>query len=134
MPLFWRVRERDAGVCFMSIFNVTPAKEAALKERMATCGLREEDLSESFVHGGGPGGQKVNKSATAVLLTHEPTGLSVKAQTARSQALNRFYARRRLCALMEAQLLGKKSPEALRREKIKKQKARRKRRRTAPDA
>lgn len=117
----------------MSIFGVTPGKEAELRARMATCGLREEDITEAFVHGGGPGGQKVNKSATAVMATHKPTGLSARAHTARSQALNRFYARRRLCELMEARTLGKESPEGIRRAKIRKQKARRKRRRSAPD-
>ncbi len=114
----------------MSIFGVTPGKEAELRARMADCDLREADLDESYVHGGGPGGQKVNKSATAVSLTHRPTGVTVKTQAARSQALNRFYARRRLCELMEARTLGKQSPEEQRREKIRKQKARRKRRRT----
>ena len=112
----------------MSIFGVTPKKEQELLARMTACGLREEDMEESFVHGGGPGGQKVNKSATAVALHHKLSGLTVKTQTARSQALNRFYARRRLCELIEALTMGHESPEAQRREKIKKQKARRKRR------
>ena len=112
----------------MSRFGVTPDKERELLARMERCAIREEDLDESFVRGGGPGGQKINKSATCVALKHTPTGLSVKAQSARSQALNRFYARRRLCVLMEERLLGKASPEALRQEAVRKQKARRKRR------
>ncbi|HDP35736.1 MAG TPA: peptide chain release factor-like protein [Candidatus Hydrogenedentes bacterium] len=112
----------------MSIFGVTQGKEQELLERMAKCGIREEDLDETFVRSGGPGGQKVNKSATAVSLTHRPSGLTVKTQSARSQALNRFHARRRLCELMEERVLGNAGPAALRREKIRKQKARRKRR------
>lgn len=112
----------------MSIFSVTPKKEQELRERMAACGLREEDIEESFVRGGGPGGQKVNKSATTVALFHKPSGLTVKTQMARSQSLNRFYARRRLCELLETAIMGSASPEAKKREKIKKQKARRKRR------
>lgn len=95
---------------------------------MVACGLCEEDMEESFVRGSGPGGQKVNKSATAVALFHKPSGLSVKTQIARSQSLNRFYARRRLCELLESLTLGKGSPEAQKQEKVKKQKARRKRR------
>ena len=112
----------------MPSFGVTPRKEAELLKRMDACGLRETDLDERFVTSGGPGGQKVNRSATCVYLKHLPTGLEVKMQKARSQALNRFYARRRLCELLEARALGDNSPEALKREKIRKQKARRGRR------
>ncbi|NIA12961.1 MAG: peptide chain release factor-like protein [Nitrospiraceae bacterium] len=112
----------------MPSFGVTPQKEAELRARMERCGVREEDLDERFVRSGGPGGQKVNRSATCVQLKHAPTGLEVKMQKARSQGLNRFYARRRLCELIEAQTLGEASPEAKRREKIRKQKARRRRR------
>ena len=117
----------------MPNFGVSPQKEAKLLRRMAACDLREADLEESFIRGSGSGGQKINKTASCVQLTHHPTGLEVKVQEARSQALNRFFARRRLCELLEARLLGKKSPEALRQEKIRKQKKRRKRRRAAED-
>lgn len=36
--------------------------------------LNEEDLEESFVRGSGPGGQSVNKTASACMLRHTPTG------------------------------------------------------------
>lgn len=109
-------------------FGVTPKKEAELHARMEACGLREEDIEERFVRSGGPGGQKVNRSATCVYLKHVPTALEVKMQKARSQSLNRFYARRRLCELLEAASLGQQSPEALKRDRVRKQKQRRKRR------
>jgi protein subunit release factor B len=109
-------------------FGVTPQKEAELLRRMAACDLKESDFEEHFVASGGPGGQKVNRTATCVQLHHKPSGLDVKMQQARSQALNRFYARRRLCELIEAAQLGAASPESLRQEKIRKQKSRRKRR------
>ncbi|HOZ49511.1 MAG TPA: peptide chain release factor-like protein [Candidatus Hydrogenedentes bacterium] len=115
----------------MPDFGVTPEKRRELLERMAACGLREEDLDERFVSSGGPGGQKVNRSATCVQLCHRPTGMDVKMQRARSQALNRFYARRRLCELLENRALGADSPEAKARAKARKQKARRKRRNQA---
>jgi len=95
---------------------------------MVASDVREADLEERFVTSGGPGGQNVNKTATCVVLRHVPTGIEVKMQKARSQSLNRFYARRRLCELIEAQRLGEKSPQALEREKVRRQKARRKRR------
>jgi protein subunit release factor B len=95
---------------------------------MAACGLEESDLEEQFIRSGGPGGQHVNRSATCVYVKHGPTGLEVKMQESRSQGLNRFYARRRLCELIEARELGEASPEAKAREKARKRKANRRRR------
>lgn len=95
---------------------------------MVACGLREADLEESFIKAGGPGGQHVNKTQTGVLLVHRPSGTEVKMTKERSQALNRFFARRRLCELLEARLLGGDSPEARRLAKLRKQKDRRRRR------
>ena len=118
----------------MLSFGVTSAKEAELRTRMESCGVREADLEERFVSSGGPGGQKVNRSATCVYLRHVPTGLDVKMQQARSQALNRFFARRRLCELLEARLLGAKSPAARKSEKLRKQKERRRRRAKGKEA
>ncbi len=112
----------------MPDFGVTAKKEAELRRRMDACGVREEHLQEKFIRGTGPGGQKVNRSATCVQLTHVPSGTEVKMHQARSQALNRFYARRRLCELLEAQQPGAASPEEKKRAKIRKQKARRRRR------
>lgn len=112
----------------MPSFGVTEKKQNELLARMQACGLAESDLDEQFVRSGGPGGQKVNRTATCVQLKHKPTGLEVKMQKARSQALNRFYARRRMCELIENDTLGAASPEALKRERVRKQKARRQRR------
>jgi len=76
----------------------------------------------------GTGGQKVNKSSTCVHLRHICSGFSVKVQKSRSQGLNRYYARKQMCELLENKLPGKESPEAKRKEKIRKQKDRRRRR------
>ena len=114
----------------MSRFGVTPQKEAELERRMEACGLSEADLEESFVRSGGAGGQHVNKTATCVMLRHRPSGMEVKMQKARSQSLNRFYARRRLCELLEARTLGSDSPAAREAARIRKQKDRRRRKRT----
>ena len=109
-------------------FGVTRKKQEELEARMAALGLREQDLDEKFVRSSGPGGQRVNKTASCVYLKHVPTGLEVKMQQERQQRLNRYYARKRLCELMEEETLGKRSPAALKAEKIRKQKQRRKRR------
>ena len=109
-------------------FGVTEQKQAELSRRMQACGLQEPDIEETFVRSRGAGGQHVDKTSTCVHLKHLPTGLTVKVQKSRSQSLNRFYARRQLCELLENSQLGKDSPEAKRIEKIRKQKDRRKRR------
>ena len=109
-------------------FGVTEQKAAELQRRMDACGLREQDLQESFVRSTGPGGQHVNKTSTCAVLTHVPTGITVKVQDSRSQALNRYHARKRLCEALEARLLGKESPQAQRIARLRKQKDRRRRR------
>jgi protein subunit release factor B len=110
-------------------FGVSDQKIEELKLRMQKCDLLDKDIQETFVRSGGKGGQKVNKTSTCVQLKHLPTGLAVKVQKSRSQALNRFYARRRLCELLENRLLGKDSPKAKKISRIRKQKDRRARRR-----
>jgi peptide chain release factor len=109
-------------------FPVSPAKNQALKNKMSALGIREEDLIEEFIRGSGPGGQKINKTSVAVLLRHPATGLQVRTQRGRSQALNRYYARLSLVEKLEARTLGKASAEQQAREKIRRQKRRRSRR------
>ena len=95
---------------------------------MKELGLKDTDISESFILGSGKGGQKQNKTHNCVQLKHIPTGLMVTCQQRRERELNRFLARRQLCELIESQTSDKKTPKALKIEKIKKQKKRRKRR------
>jgi len=107
---------------------VSPRKEASLAERMRKLGVRADDIEESFVRSGGAGGQKVNKTSSCVVLMHHPTGFQVKCQTERSQALNRFLARRLLLDKIERAERGVATLEQARVEKIRRQKRRRSRR------
>jgi len=95
---------------------------------MSALGIREEDLTEKFIHGSGRGGQKQNKTANCVYLKHEPTGIEVKVQQSRSRELNRFLARRILCEKIEEQREGVMSAREKKQYKIRKQKERRGRR------
>src|SRR3989339_1819954 len=104
---------------------VSQEKETALRQRMERLGVREEDFRETFIRSSGPGGQKVNKTTTCVFLVHLPTGLSVKCQQERSQALNRFLARRILLDRIERLQTGLVSAERMRTAKIRRQKRRR---------
>lgn len=113
----------------MPAFPVRVEKQKALEDRFRLLGIREADLKETFVRSSGPGGQKTNKSATCVLILHVPTGVQVKCQEDRSQAMNRFLARRILADRIEAFKTGKVPAEIAERNRIRKNKARGKRRR-----
>src|SRR5688572_33465183 len=112
----------------MSAFALSAEKVAQVEQRMRTLGVRESDLEESFVRSGGAGGQKVNKSSSCVMLLHRPTGLRVKCQTTRHQALNRLLARRLLLDKIERAQKGYVQAEQAAIEKIRRQKRKRSRR------
>jgi protein subunit release factor B len=109
-------------------FPVTELKSKSLYNRMSSNSIFEEDIQETFVHSGGPGGQKVNKSATAVCIKHITSGVLVKCQKTRSQGLNRYYARKQLCEIIERQSGETTNIYSEKAAKKRKQKKRRKRR------
>ncbi|CDI98037.1 mitochondrial polypeptide chain release factor [Echinococcus multilocularis] len=77
--------------------------------------LNDLDLEETFIHGWGPGGQAINKTANCVRLKHLPTGIYVKCQDSRDLQVNRLIARRRLEERLDEILNGESSASAVRR-------------------
>ncbi len=108
--------------------SISPEKWKSLELHMKKLGIIEKDLEESFVRSGGAGGQKVNKASSCVYLKHIPTELEVKCQVSRSQADNRYFARRILCEKFEMQVLKVKTQKNYEAYRIARQKKRRSRR------
>jgi peptide chain release factor 2 len=76
-------------------------------EGMADVDIKEEDLRIDIYHSAGHGGQNVQKVATAVRITHIPTGIVVTCQNERSQGRNKESALR----VLEARLLERELEE-----------------------
>lgn len=99
----------------------------------------EEETFKRYLKGSGPGGQKINKTSSAVQLTHLPTGIVVKSQATRSRTQNESIARRILAEKVEVLEKGPESRVEKKRQKVslKKQssakKSRRKYRRLAEE-
>jgi peptide chain release factor 2 len=74
--------------------------------------MPEEDLDiMAFVRASGPGGQNVNKVASAVRITHKPTGITVTCSVERSQQQNRRLALSILKSKIEALEQAKRDDE-----------------------
>ena len=107
---------------------ISPEKIEAIRKLMEEASVYEDDLEESFILGGGPGGQKTNKTSSVVRLFHEPSGVAVKVGASRSREDNRWLARRMLAETILDNEHKRKSAARQKAEKIRRQKRRRSRR------
>ena len=107
---------------------ISSEKIEAIRKLMAEASVYGDDLEESFILGGGPGGQKTNKTSSVVRLSHEPSGVAVKVGESRSREDNRWLARRMLAETILANEHKRKSAARQKAEKIRRQKRRRSRR------
>jgi len=80
------------------------ASSSYIQSRLRALGVPVSDVEERFVRGGGPGGQKINKTSSTVWLRHRPTGIEVRCQAERSQAANRELAWTELCDRLDARV------------------------------
>ncbi len=74
----------------------------------------DKDVREDVYRSGGAGGQHVNKTSSAVRLTHLPTGAVVACQNERSQHQNRALARKMLMAKLYRMEEAKRNTELAR--------------------
>ena len=102
--------------------TLTDAKYQAILQRLKALGINLSDIEEHFVRGSSKGGQKINKTASAVQLRHLPTGTVVKYQKHRERPMNRILALRELLERLDP------DQKSTRTAAIRKQKARRHRR------
>ncbi len=106
---------------------INPKNLQKQQDKLQRLGLKKEDLEEKFILSSGPGGQKTNKTSSAVYLKHLPTGIQVKASADRSREINRYLAREKLIEAFQNQVLNLKTKKQKQLAKKKKQKKRRRR-------
>ena len=112
MRMYVRWAERKGFT--VSILDLMPGEEAGIKSVTIEIDLREEDIKMDVFRASGAGGQHVNKTSSAVRLTHVPTGTVVSCQQERSQFKNRDVAMKMLrAALYQLKLEEQQAASAL---------------------
>jgi peptide chain release factor len=109
---------------------VTPQKREALRLKLRQLGVDLAAVDEQAIRASGPGGQKVNKTSSGVLLRHQlgTELVIVKWTRERHHALNRFLALRELSEEIELRVSPGTSARLRDAARLRKQKDRRRRR------
>ena len=107
---------------------VTARKLDELRARIERLKIDLGQVDEQFIRAPGPGGQKVNKTSSGVLLRYPPLELVVKWTRERSRALNRFLALRELVDEIEVRVSPATSKRLNEQERSRQRKRRKKRR------
>lgn len=113
--------------CFAEKNEASMDLPTQIERRLAALGVTPGAVTERFVRGSGPGGQKINKTSSTVVLRHGPTGVEVRCQAERSQAVNRERAWVELCERLERRRAAARAEARSEREA-----ARRRRRQKSP--
>ena len=98
-----------------------------MQHKLSELGCLESELKEEFIRASSKGGQKTNKTSSAVRLLYLKDTKQFVSERFRSQDQNRYEARKKLLYYLEEKYLGKKAPQLVMANKKKKQKARRRR-------
>lgn len=96
----------------------TTCKTNAANQLPRRPSLADKDIQYTFIAGGGPGGQKINRTKSKAQLTHLPTGIVVTSQATRSGSQNYKIARQKLAEKIEYLEKGDESRLAKKHEKL----------------
>ena len=88
-----------------------------IEQRLIALGIAPAEVEERFVRGRGPGGQKINKVSSTVVLRHRSSGIEVRRQEERSQSANRRLAWEGLVEKLERRRITRRAAQLAAREK-----------------
>ncbi|EGD84943.1 hypothetical protein H112_08663 [Trichophyton rubrum D6] len=114
----WRLIQYPGHVRFFQASPLSLAKQMPPRPT-----IDDSEITGTYLKGSGPGGQKINKTSSAVQLIHIPTNTVVKCQATRSQSQNRKIAKRILAEKIELLEKGEQSRAAILNNVKKKRKA-----------
>ncbi|KAL7823322.1 RF-1 domain-containing protein [Trichoderma gracile] len=110
-PIYQVIASSAGSIPKPSFFSTLPHLQKNLPPRPKP--PPDSEIEESYLKGSGPGGQKINKTNSAVQLKHIPTGIVVKSQATRSRSQNRKLAREILAQRIDELTNGDHSRSAI---------------------